>query len=362
MSFVNQELEDFIKRQVTEVAIVLGKSAPEERKRRVRDALAGRPVDPPLTDLERDLIQTIQRLRADQSKSPVTPPLSAKERDLSAIVLRLQDELTAKTAVPPLTDEERDLRQTLERARERLREGLAQRSVQSPLTDSERADVLEIEQSAAMRAVAILRQEENRRIHEIRQIVIASVNNRPVKIDHIVEGGPLSPGDPIGEKGVVVGYQTRLGRVSLSKPSGAQDTLGSYRLLDPMHRGWRDEDDKVQCIVLLRKGEDSPPALDDVRKKVEELNDPESGRMLPGVHIETYYDRGDLTDVTTETVEENLFLGMMLVVAVLLMFISKRLGCRGHRRHQYPLKGAAVRIHLAVLPWQIGESPIDSER
>src|SRR6202040_2897917 len=53
-----------------------------------------------------------------------------------------------------------------------------------------------------------------------------------------------------------------------------------------------------------------------------ELNDPEYGRMLPGVQIEPYYDRDDLVHVTTETVEENLLLGMVLVTVILLMFLS----------------------------------------
>ena len=72
----------------------------------------------------------------------------------------------------------------------------------------------------------------------------------------------------------------------------------------------------------MRKGEDTIPALASVRKKVEELNDPKTGRMLPGVQIETYYDRSDLIGVTTETVEENLILGMVLVAGILLMFLS----------------------------------------
>src|SRR6516165_737538 len=101
-------------------------------------------------------------------------------------------------------------------------------------------------------AAARLREEENRRIHEIRQIVIASVNNRPVKIDHIVEGGPLAPGDPVEERGVVVGHQTRLGRVSLSKPAENQEATGLHTGADATDkRTWRDEDDKVQFIVLL---------------------------------------------------------------------------------------------------------------
>jgi cobalt-zinc-cadmium resistance protein CzcA len=172
-------------------------------------------------------------------------------------------------------------------------------------------------------AAARLREEENRRIHEIRQIVIASVNNRPVKIEHIVEGGPLSPGDPVGERGVVVGHQTRLGRVSLSKPAETPGLTGPYSISDDTQkRIWRDEDDKVQCIVLLRPGDHTVPAVKAVKEKVAELNDPEHGRMLPGVQIEPYYDRNDLVHVTTETVQENLIFGMVLVMLVLLMFLS----------------------------------------
>src|SRR5262249_1839679 len=64
------------------------------------------------------------------------------------------------------------------------------------------------------------------------------------------------------------------------------------------------------------------PALHDVEKKIKELNAPGSGKMLPGVQIETYYDRIDLIGVTTETVRENLLVGMGLVVVILLMFLS----------------------------------------
>jgi cobalt-zinc-cadmium resistance protein CzcA len=72
----------------------------------------------------------------------------------------------------------------------------------------------------------------------------------------------------------------------------------------------------------MRKNEDTLPALKDVKKKVEELNDPASGRRLPGVEIEPYYDRTDLIHVTTETVTENLVVGVVLVTLILLMFLS----------------------------------------
>ena len=44
--------------------------------------------------------------------------------------------------------------------------------------------------------------------------------------------------------------------------------------------------------------------------------------MLPGVQIEPYYDRTDLLHVTTDTVTENLMIGMLLVIVILFMFVS----------------------------------------
>ena len=38
--------------------------------------------------------------------------------------------------------------------------------------------------------------------------------------------------------------------------------------------------------------------------------------------IEIYYDRPDLIQTTTNTVEENLLVGIVLVTAILLMFLS----------------------------------------
>src|SRR5262249_44960235 len=83
-----------------------------------------------------------------------------------------------------------------------------------------------------------------------------------------------------------------------------------------------DEDDRVTCIVLLRKGEETLPALKDVKAKVQQINDPTSGRMLPGTGIEPYYDRTDLLSITTETVTENLCVGVLLVVTILFMFVN----------------------------------------
>ena len=43
----------------------------------------------------------------------------------------------------------------------------------------------------AEEAAAYLRAEERRRCNEIRTIVINSINDKPIRIDDIVDGGPL---------------------------------------------------------------------------------------------------------------------------------------------------------------------------
>jgi cobalt-zinc-cadmium resistance protein CzcA len=177
--------------------------------------------------------------------------------------------------------------------------------------------------SNAHEAAAKLRAEEERRIREIRQLVVTAVNSVPIRIDDLVEGGPVlnSAGTPVGLRGVVVGHQTRLGRISLSRPPDPDSPL-AHRVPDEHGRPpWRDENDKIQGIVLLRKDAESKPALLEIEAKVKELNET-PGKLLPGVQIEPYYDRTDLMNVTTETVRENLFIGMLLVSVILLMFLS----------------------------------------
>ena len=171
-----------------------------------------------------------------------------------------------------------------------------------------------------------LRTEEVRRLREIRQVVLMSVNNQPVRVDHVVDGGPLLnadgsprvPDDAFGARGVVVGRVTRLGRVGISRP--VKDAAGREVLDANGERTWDADDDVVRGIVLLRKGAESLPALADLKVKIDELN--AGGRMPPGVKIESYYDRTDLIGVTTETVHENLVVGLGLVSMILLLFLS----------------------------------------
>ena len=204
--------------------------------------------------------------------------------------------------------------------------------------------------SDPVEAAKILRKEEARRLREIRQVVVASVNNVPVRVDQLVDGGPLlnADGTPrvddrtLAQRGVVVGYQTRQGRVAISRP--IKDADGHPLTNADGTFKWEDEDDVVQGIVLLRKGQESLPALKDVLAKIDELNNP--GRLLPGVKIVPFYNRTTLIDRTTETVHENLLVGMALVTAILLDVSRQRAG-RDHRGHQHPAR-SAVRLRRAL--------------
>ena len=175
-------------------------------------------------------------------------------------------------------------------------------------------------------AAAYLRAEEARRIVEVRQVVVASVNNVPVRVDQLVSGGPVlsQDGTPrvddrrLVAAGVVLGFQTRQGRNSISRPR--LDAQGQQATAADGTPAWDGETDVVQGVVLLRKGQESLPALRDVFARIDELNAP--GRLPPGVRVLPYYDRRDLIDKTTETVHENLLVGMALVTAILLMFLG----------------------------------------
>ncbi|MGA2030938.1 MAG: efflux RND transporter permease subunit [Thermoguttaceae bacterium] len=173
-----------------------------------------------------------------------------------------------------------------------------------------------------VKAARILRSEEERRIRDIRALVITSVNNQPVRVEDVVEGGRLAPGERAGEKGVVVGHQTRLGMLAHFQVDDRYQSHFAANHSLSLGQVGHDDTDKVGCIVLLRKGEPTLPALKDIEAKVKELNDPASGRMLPGVRIVPYYDRKELTSVTTHTVTENLLIGMGLVTMILFMFLG----------------------------------------
>ena len=77
------------------------------------------------------------------------------------------------------------------------------------------------------------------------------------------------------------------------------------------------EDDLVQGIVLMRKGENPDAVIEGVKKKLVEVK-----RMLPaGVELYDYYSRDRLVKTTVTTVLRNLVEGAALVVVLLSLFL-----------------------------------------
>ncbi len=103
-----------------------------------------------------------------------------------------------------------------------------------------------------------------------------------------------------------------LGRVEI----GAQLRLGRVGKLIP---GQPDEDDVVQGIVILRKGENALEVLKGVRAQVEKIN---KSFLPPGVQLVVNYDRTDLIDRTLHTVRHNMIEGIALVLLVLILFLG----------------------------------------
>src|SRR5450432_549813 len=80
------------------------------------------------------------------------------------------------------------------------------------------------------------------------------------------------------------------------------------------------DDDIVQGIVLMRRGEQSSPTIARVEEIVERINN--STILPPGVKIERIYDRKDLIETTTKTVLENMVFGIVLIVLLQWIFLG----------------------------------------
>jgi cobalt-zinc-cadmium resistance protein CzcA len=120
---------------------------------------------------------------------------------------------------------------------------------------------------------------------DIGEIVVASNNGAPVRIKDVGH--------------VEIGHAPRLGIF------GFQDKQ-------------KNNDDAVEGVILMRRGEQTQNVLEAVERKTEEINK----TMLPrDVRIRPYYDRSDLVRVTTDTVEGNLLRGMIFVLVVLIFFL-----------------------------------------
>lgn len=79
-------------------------------------------------------------------------------------------------------------------------------------------------------------------------------------------------------------------------------------------------DDIVEGIVLMRRGEESMPTIEHVKAEVARINS--SGLLPPGVRIERLYDRSDLIATTTRTVVHNVVAGVCLILLLQWAFLG----------------------------------------
>lgn len=146
------------------------------------------------------------------------------------------------------------------------------------------------EQMFIVRGIGLIQRPE-----DISDTVLTVRNNTPIKV-----------GD-LGQ--VIIGNQLRLGRVGINKPHPG------------MSPEQTDQDDAVQGVVLLRKGENVLEVLKRVEAKADEINRsylPENVRLVP------HYDRTDLIHRALDTVKHNVTEGMLLVIVVLVAFLGIR--------------------------------------
>ena len=79
------------------------------------------------------------------------------------------------------------------------------------------------------------------------------------------------------------------------------------------------EDDVVEGIIVMRKGENPSQVLARVKDKIKELNED----VLPSdVEMETFYDRDNLMAYCTKTVSKNLLEGIILVTVIVFLFMA----------------------------------------
>jgi heavy metal efflux system protein len=116
---------------------------------------------------------------------------------------------------------------------------------------------------------------------DIGNVIIGSQNGVPVRVRDV--------GD------VVIGHAPRLGQFGFNK-----------------------NDDAVEGVIMMLRGDQTQNVLRGVEAKTKELNE---HILPPDVKVRPFYDRSDLVRLTIDTVEENMLLGMTLVLIVLIFFL-----------------------------------------
>jgi cobalt-zinc-cadmium resistance protein CzcA len=146
-------------------------------------------------------------------------------------------------------------------------------------------------------------------VHDIEQTVLKSSNGTAIRVSDI---GRVTQGPKI-----------RLGQIG--KTCKPEDHTCDYND-KAIHREdgkMIDDNDVVEGVVLLQKGENSDTTLAGINAKVKDLNE---HVLPPGVKIVPFLDRSDLIHLTTTTVLDNLTKGIILVVVILFLFLGNLRG------------------------------------
>ena len=98
---------------------------------------------------------------------------------------------------------------------------------------------------------------------------------------------------------------------------------------------FNDQDNVVEGIVDMTKGQNASKVVKAIKVRIAEL----AVKLPKGVKIVPYYDRTELVKHTVHTVSENLLVGALLVVAILIIFL----------RNWYAALAVAAIIPLALL-------------
>jgi len=131
-------------------------------------------------------------------------------------------------------------------------------------------------------------------VNEIKNVIIQNNNGVPLLVKDVAT--------------VEISNVPRLGWVGRS--DGFNDSTGK--------RVVTDQDDVVEAIVVMRKGENPTEVVENLKKEIDKLNNgilPQDTKIIP------YYDRSDLTTYATHTVLHNLVEGILLVTFVVSLFM-----------------------------------------
>ena len=96
--------------------------------------------------------------------------------------------------------------------------------------------------------------------------------------------------------------------------------VGDVQIGDRTRSGivsFNNKDDVIEGIVLMTKGQNPAKVIEALKAKVDEINT----KLPPGVKIAPFYDRTNLISHTVHTVTENMIVGAILVVAILIIFL-----------------------------------------